>query len=262
MNFTYYDLKHLKRGQIVEVTLRGNAANVLLLDSSNFASYKAGRRFRYYGGQATRSPVRIPVPQNGRWYVVIDLGGYGGQVRSAVNVLPGALPAIRQGPSDLGAIAEIADAAGSPDPGELAKESDVFICHASEDKDGLVRDLAHSLRGEGLTVWYDEFEMQIGDSLRRKIDAGIATCRFGLVVFSPAFFAKNWSQYELDGLVSREMTGKQIILPLWHQISKDEVIAQSPSLADKVAIRTSDFTVDEIAAEIAEVVRGRLADAA
>lgn len=133
---------------------------------------------------------------------------------------------------------------------------------AASTEDGLVRDLAHALRAERLTVWYDEFEMRVGDSLRRKIDAGIASCRFGLVVFSPAFFAKNWSQYELDGLVTREMTGQQIILPLWHQISKDEVIAQSPSLADKVAIRTSDFTVGEIAAEIAEVVRGQLEDAA
>jgi hypothetical protein len=74
-------------------------------------------------------------------------------------------------------------------------------------------------------------------------------------VLSHAFFAKNWSQYEPDGLVVREMSGgKQIIPPLWHNISKDEIIARSPSLADKVALQTATSTVDEIAEQIAAVV--------
>ena len=97
--------------------------------------------------------------------------------------------------------------------------------------------------------------MRLGDSLRRKIDAGLARSRFGVVVLSHSFFAKNWPQYELDGLVTREMTGEQVILPLWHRITKSEVIAQSPSLADKVARSTADFTIEEIAREIADVIR-------
>ncbi len=101
---------------------------------------------------------------------------------------------------------------------------------------------------------YDEFELRIGDSLRRKIDAGLARSRFGLVVVSHAFFAKNWSQYELDGLVSLEMAGRQGILPVWHEITKDEVVGYSPTLADKVALSTSLYTVEEIAEEIANVV--------
>ncbi len=75
------------------------------------------------------------------------------------------------------------------------------------------------------------------------------------MVLSHSFFAKNWPQYELDGLVTREMTGEQVILPLWHWITKSEVIAQSPSLADKVARSTADFTIEEIAREIADVIR-------
>lgn len=72
------------------------------------------------------------------------------------------------------------------------------------------------------------------------------------MVLSHSFFAKNWPQYELDGLVTREMTGEQVILP---RITKSEVIAQSPSLADKVARSTADFTIEEIAREIAAVIR-------
>ena len=116
-------------------------------------------------------------------------------------------------------------------------------------------DSANSLVSLELRVWYDEFTIRIGDSIRRKIDAGLARSRFGVVVISPAFLKKNWPQYELDGLVTKEMNGDQMILPLWHQVTKEEVISYSPSLADKVARNTSDFTVEEIAEEIADVIK-------
>jgi len=97
--------------------------------------------------------------------------------------------------------------------------------------------------------------LRVGDSLRRKIDAGIARSRFGVVVLSKAFFAKGWAQYELDGLVTMKVSGKQVLLPLWHEISMDEVRGASPTLADTVALRTSDYSIDEIAEEIGAVIR-------
>jgi hypothetical protein len=132
---------------------------------------------------------------------------------------------------------------------------DVFISHASEDKEIVVRPLAHALQETGLTVWYDEFELRIGDSLRRKIDKGLANSRFGVVVLSHAFFGKGWPNYELDGLVTRSVSGEQILLPIWHKVSKQEVMNYSASLADKVARNTTTHTVQEIAEEIAEVIR-------
>ena len=132
---------------------------------------------------------------------------------------------------------------------------DVFISHATEDKDDVVRPLAQALIDQDLRVWYDEFELRIGDSLRRKIDAGLAQSRFGIVVLSHAFFQKNWPQYELDGLVTREMIGEQVILPLWHRITKEEIISHSPSLADKIARTTANSTIAEIAQEIADVIQ-------
>lgn len=134
-------------------------------------------------------------------------------------------------------------------------EYDVFISHATEDKEEVVRPLVNALLAEGLRVWYDEFELRIGDSLRRSIDAGLRRSTFGVVVFSHSFFAKNWPQYELDGLVAREMTGHQVILPLWHCITKSEVSNYSLSLADKVARSTADFTIEELAHEIADVIK-------
>lgn len=98
--------------------------------------------------------------------------------------------------------------------------------------------------------------ISLGDSLRRKIDHGLATCRFGVVVLSEAFFAKDWPQYELDGLVARQMGGGgQLIFPLWHNLSKAQLLAKSLSLTDLVALRTADLTVDEIADQIADAVR-------
>ncbi len=132
---------------------------------------------------------------------------------------------------------------------------DVFISHASEDKDDFVRPLAEKLTEAGVSVWYDEFQLKIGDKLRRSIDKGLANSRFGIVVFSPDFFQKNWTQYELDGLVQKEMTGKKAILPLWHKVSKDEVMKYSPSLADTVALNTAMFTIEELVEKLSEVLK-------
>ena len=138
---------------------------------------------------------------------------------------------------------------------DYEKEYDVFISHASEDKDDVARPLAEALRNNGLTVWYDEFELRIGDSLRRKIDKGIANSNFGVIVISRDFIDKGWTNYELDGLITRAVNGEQTMLPVWHNITKREVINYSPSLADKLARSTTDFTVEEIADEIADLIQ-------
>lgn len=243
---------------MVEVTLSGSAANVRLLDNSNYARYRRGKDHRYHGGLARQSPVRMAIPSSGSWHVVVDMQGLRGTTRSSVRVIPAPalrpLPPIQQGHQDLQRIAaNLAEEAPPPLDGP-ERDYDVFISHATEDKDEIVRPLAVALQERSVSVWYDEFELRVGDSLRRKIDAGIAQSRFGLVVLSPAFFAKGWPQYELDGLVTMSVSGKQVLLPVWHGVSKDEVMRHSASLADKVALRTADYSVAEIATEIASVV--------
>lgn len=135
-------------------------------------------------------------------------------------------------------------------------EYDLFISHASEDKEELVRPLAIALEGLGVKVWYDEFTLKVGDSLRRSIDGGLSNSRFGTVVLSSSFFSKNWTQYELDGMTAKEMDGRKMILPIWHKVTKSEVIKFSPTLADKVALNSSVHSTEEIAQLIADVVLG------
>lgn len=257
MQFIHSDLGQLRSGDLVEVTLSGSAANVRLLDSSNFTKYRAGKDHRCIGGLAKRSPVRLEIPRSGRWHVAIDMHGLRGTARAAVRVVPqSALRPLPEIPSTRGALEDIArNLAEAPQAPDVAAERfDVFISHAGEDKERVVRPLAIALQKRGVSVWYDEFTLRIGDSLRRKIDSGIAGSRFGIVVLSTPFFAKDWPQYELDGLVTMALTGKQILLPLWHEISADEVMRRSPSLADKVALKTVDRSIEEIADEISAVI--------
>ena len=255
MRFIHHDLGNLDGGQVVLVTLKGTAANVRLMDSSNFSNYRAGRRHRFYGGHATKSPVRLQVPHASHWHVAVDLGGLGGQVRSGVQVLPGPLKPVQEQPLSSVPTLLNRDAAVSS-PSVEGEPYDVFISHASEDTDAVVRPLAEALRTAGLRVWFDEFELRIGDSLRQKIDRGLASSRFGVVVLSHAFFGKGWTTYELDGIVTKTVTGEQVLLPVWHNVSKSEVMTYSPSLADKLARSTSTHTVEEISDEIASLILG------
>ena len=139
-------------------------------------------------------------------------------------------------------------------PMETDKKWDVFICHASEDKAAFVRPLAEGLKNHGVEVWYDEFALTIGDNLRRSIDRGLANSRYGVVVISRDFMLKEWAQRELDGLVAREVGGVKVILPVWHNITAEEIRRYSPTLADKHAV-SSDKGLEEVITKILEVVK-------
>jgi hypothetical protein len=258
MKFHYYDLGHLSGGETVVVTISGNAMNVRLMDSSNYESYRSGRSHRYFGGLAERSPVRLGVPHSGHWYVTLDFEGLQGSARFSVRVQQPErpLPPLKEQPlSSVPSLVRPPDHAPPPPNEPDGRDFDVFISHASEDKEAVVRPLAEALRAGGLEVWYDEFELRIGDSLRRKIDSGLARSCFGVVVLSQDFFREGWTNYELDGLVTRAVSGEQVLLPIWHNITKQQLIDYSPSLADKLARSTATHTVEEIAAEIIDVIK-------
>jgi len=257
MEHLSYDLGNLKKGSTAVVTLQ-NQANVQLMTSSDYTNYKAGRRYNYHGGRVTRSPFRITVPSNGHWVVAVDLGGYAGRISASVAVQPpprGFLPPARSAQENPASRVTVREDPEEPEGDLLGGQTwDVFISHASEDKESVARPLRDALTGLGITVWLDEAQMRIGSSLRRKIDDGIRSSRFGIVVLSEAFFRKGWTNHELDGLVTRTVAGEQSLLPIWHDLSAEQVRAFSPSLADKVALSTNQFSIEDIAEKIAAVV--------
>jgi hypothetical protein len=116
---------------------------------------------------------------------------------------------------------------------------DVFISHASEDKAQVALPLAAYLERQGFRVWLDVFELTIGDSLRRRIDQGLSASRFGVVILSPDFLRKVWTNEELDGLVARQEGKHKVILPTWHNLSHNDILSYSPMLAGKVAVSTT-----------------------
>jgi predicted nucleotide-binding protein len=131
---------------------------------------------------------------------------------------------------------------------------DVFISHATEDKATIANPLAKALIDQGLRVWIDEFALHIGDSLRRSIDKGLEEARFGVVILSPNFLRKEWPQRELDALVARETgEGQPVLLPVWHNVTAQDVARFSPILADRLAVSTEQG-VGAVAKAIAEAV--------
>ena len=119
------------------------------------------------------------------------------------------------------------------------KRWDVFISHASEDKESIASPLAEALQRAGLRVWIDKQEIRLGDSIRQRIDEGLAHSRFGVIILSPAFLEKVWTQRELGGLMAIEEAGQKVLLPVWHQVTKADVVRVSPLLADRVAAETT-----------------------
>lgn len=118
---------------------------------------------------------------------------------------------------------------------------DIFISHASEDKDAIARPLYNALVENSISVWFDEAAIKLGDSLRRKIDEGLSKCRYGVVILSPHFLSKEWPQRELDGLVARETAlGEKRILPIWHELDRATLLRYSPPLADRMAGLSED----------------------
>jgi hypothetical protein len=155
MNFLDYDLGNIEKGRIVEINLQGNAANVQLLDSSNFSNYKAGRQYRYIGGLAKQSPIRLQTTHSSHWHVAIDMRGMRGTVRASVNVLSTPLPIINQRP--LSSVPSLIHNRGLGIDSNVDNnpDYDVFISHASEDKEVVVRPLVIALTNKRISVWYD-----------------------------------------------------------------------------------------------------------
>lgn len=131
-----------------------------------------------------------------------------------------------------------------------------FISHDSRDKESIARPLALELSKNGIPVWFDEFSLKVGDSLRTKIETGLKECKKCVLLITPRFLSNTgWTKREFDSLFTRElMEKKQVILPIWADVSVEAVYEYSPSLADKVALQWSEG-VESIGAKLASQIR-------
>lgn len=135
------------------------------------------------------------------------------------------------------------------------EEYDVFVSHAFEDKESFVDEFVVEMEKIGFKVWYDTQRLQWGDSMRERIDNGLKKSHYGIVVLSPDYIAehKYWTKAELNGLFQLETINGKTILPIWHNLTKKQVVEYSPIIADRKAMTTASMTAEEIATELKTV---------
>lgn len=84
--FTHYDLKLQRAGTVIEVTLNA-VNNVRLLTAVNFQRFTEKLDFKYVGGVAKKSPIRLVIPENGHWHLIVDMEGHHGLADSSVKLV-------------------------------------------------------------------------------------------------------------------------------------------------------------------------------
>ena len=126
-----------------------------------------------------------------------------------------------------------------------------FISHDSRDKEPFVRELATKLQSMLCTVWYDEFSLIPGQSLRASIEKGLKTCKKCILVLSPNFIENDgWTKAEFDSVFTREILEKKnVVIPVWHGVTTEQVYEYSPRLLDRIAI-PSAIGVEEVAKKV------------
>ncbi len=130
-----------------------------------------------------------------------------------------------------------------------------FISHDSRDKADIARPLAISLQKKLCPVWFDEFSLKVGDSLREKIEDGIRKCARCILILSPYFLSnQGWTKKEFAGIFTREILEKRsVVLPVWCGVTAKDVFDYSPSLADVKGIDWS-LGVDSVSQALYSVL--------
>ena len=134
---------------------------------------------------------------------------------------------------------------------------DLFISYSHANKEELVEPLVEALQAAGIRVWFDKLAISIGDSITDKINEGLREARFGLIVISKAYFDSNWARRELNAFFKKQITlKKKFVLPLWYQISMEELFDHFPMLVDYKAIIIDDPSVlSQAVSQINELVQ-------
>lgn len=134
-----------------------------------------------------------------------------------------------------------------------------FISHDSRDKEIIARPLANGLASRCCTVWYDEYSLKIGDSLRESIEEGIKTAKKCILILTKNYLANpGWGKKEFNSIFTREIIcNEKIVIPIWHDVTKNDIYEYSPSLADIFALTwpiPGNKTKDEYDREVQQLI--------
>ena len=134
----------------------------------------------------------------------------------------------------------------------------IFISHATEDKIAYVDDLVKEIKRQKITVFYDTDVIFWGDNLKEKLDKGLECCKFAVIVISPSYFGREWTEYELKALLERQNKEKRkLILPILYNVSKEEFIKHYPLLKDVLFKYAKSCSKKDLAVELKKLLEKR-----
>lgn len=130
---------------------------------------------------------------------------------------------------------------------------DVFLCHAWDDRKGPAKELHDLLESNGVSVWFSEKDVLLGSSLLREIDKGLAKSRVGIVLVTPALLRR----LKGEGIADKELSAllaRDLLVPIIHNTTYDDLREVSPLLGSRSGLSTSEETMTDVAAKLAELV--------
>lgn len=130
---------------------------------------------------------------------------------------------------------------------------DIFLCHAWDDRKEATKELHDSLEANGVSVWFSEKDVLLGSSLLREIDKGLAKSRVGIVLVTPSFLKR----VKGEGIADKELSAllaRDLLVPIVHNTTFDELREVSPLLGSRSGLNTSEETIENLAAKLAELV--------
>lgn len=260
MNFKAFDMGNCKAGEIIEVILKGDGVNVSIMDSPNYFEYKNGRKHKYIGGHIEKSPYKVMLPYDAHWYVAIDFGGYPGEAKCAVRKLSGKLPKL---PNDKVGVMRVSTSGGSVDEEDIKsefnldldtsfgiKEFDFFIAYAKEQYKSIAQPLANAMAFRGKKICLEDFALEKGDNLTKVIQKGFIQAKRGIIIVSEEFAENGWLTYELDEILNLRKNDVNLVTPIWHHITKDEIINScGRAFLNTMEYNTMTRTINELIAD-------------
>lgn len=134
-----------------------------------------------------------------------------------------------------------------------AKEYDVFLSHAANDKISYVNELYDVIRTLGITVFYDSTAITWGDKWKEKIIEGLHSSEFAIIVLSEQFFDREWTERELHELLEQQNENKQkLVLPLLYGITIEQLTKKYPQLGEIQCISAMTYSKEKIAILLAK----------
>jgi hypothetical protein len=218
--------------------------------SGRAACPACGGTYRGFGGfgYSSYSPPSYSLPSGSGGGIRSGSGGSGGSARPRWSR---AGSSVLYTPAEVRTLAPVRESIEKRPP--LPDPRDVFLCHAWDDRQGIAKELHDSLVSCGVSVWFSEKDVTLGTSLLREIDKGLTKSRVGIVMVTPALLRR----VQAEGIADKELSvllARDLLVPIVHGTTYEALREVSPLLGSRSGLSTTENSMSDIAAKLAELV--------